>query len=186
MGYGTLCRYGQESGPGKKIVSKGLQEVKMKKNQVFTILFWVALGVFVMYSSWRFGLGSFRTPGPGLMPFLLGTLLCVVSLYFFAVSFFGKSAGKDIESKGKEGEPNHADIKKLVLVVVSLILYALVLEKLGYMIATLFLLFGLFWAAGTTRLVAAISSAATMVLTYLLFSRLGVVFPEGILKFIGP
>ena len=120
------------------------------------------------------------------MPFLLGALLCVVSLYFLAVSFFGKSAGKGIESKSKVEEPNHADIKKIVLVAASLITYALVLEKLGYMIATLFLLFCLFWAAGTTKLVAAISSAATMVLTYLLFSRLGVVFPKGIIKFIGP
>jgi hypothetical protein len=186
MGYDTLCRYGQESGPGEKIVSKGLQEAKMKKNQIVTIVFWVVLGVFVMYSSCRFGLGSFRTPGPGLMPFLLGALLCVVSLYFLAVSFFWKSAGKSIESDSKEEEPNHADIKKIVLVAVCLITYALVLEKLGYMIATLFLLFCLFWAAGTTKLVAAISSAATMVLTYLLFSRLGVVFPKGILKFIGP
>jgi putative tricarboxylic transport membrane protein len=186
MGYGTLCRYGQEGGPGKKIVSKGLQEVKMKKNQVFTIVFWVALGVFVMYSSCRFGLGSFRTPGPGLMPFLLGALLCAVSLYFLVASFFGKSAGKGTESKGKDEEQNHADIMKIVLVVVSLIIYALVLEKLGYMIATLFLLFGLFWAAGTTKLVAAISSAATMLLTYFLFSRLGVEFPQGILKLIGP
>ena len=186
MGYDTLCRYGQESGPGEKIVSKGLQEAKMKKNQVVTIVFWVVLGVFVMYSSCRFGLGSFRTPGPGLMPFLLGALLCVVSLYFLAVSFFWKSAGKGIESNSKEEEPNHADIKKIVLVVVSLIIYALVLEKLGYMIATLFLLFGLFWAAGTTKLVAAISSAATMLLTFFLFTRLGVVFPQGILKFIGP
>ena len=167
-------------------MAKGLQEVSMKKNQIFTIVFWVALGVFVMVSSWRFGLGSFRTPGPGLMPFLLGALLCMVSLYFFVASFFGKSMGKGIESKGKEERQSHADIEKIVLVVVSLIIYALVLEKLGYMIATLFLLFILFWASGTTRLVAAISSAATTLLTYFLFTRLGVVFPQGILKFIGP
>ena len=158
----------------------------MKKSQVFAIVFWVAFGVFVMYSSCRFSLGSFRTPGPGLMPFLLGALLCAVSTYFLVTLFFGKNAGRGIESMGKNEEQNHADIMKIVLVVASLIIYALVLEKLGYMIATLFLLFGLFWAAGTTKLVAAISSAATMLLTYFFFARLGVVFPQGILKYIGP
>jgi hypothetical protein len=68
--------------------------------------------------------------------------------------------------------------------VVSLIVYALLLEKLGYVITTLLLLYCLFWVAGTTKLVAAVSSVSTVSLTYFGFSYLGVVFPQGILKFI--
>ncbi len=159
--------------------------MKTEDHQVFAIFFWVGLGVFVMYSSCRFGLGSFRSPGPGLMPFLLGALLCSVSLYFLATSFFRKNARKGDESEAKEKRQGHANIGKIIFVVASLIVYALVLEKLGYVVATLFLLFGLFWAAGTTRLLAAILSLATVLLTYFFFTHLGVTFPQGILKFIG-
>ena len=159
--------------------------MKKKDNQAFAIFFWVGLGVFVMYSSCRFGLGSFRSPGPGLMPFLLGALLCSVSLYFLATSFFWKNAKKGAESETNEEGQSQADIRKIILVVASLIVYALVLEKLGYVVATLFLLFGLFWAAGTTRLVAAISSMGTVLLTYFFFSHLGVTFPQGVFKFVG-
>ena len=156
----------------------------MKKDQLFTILFWIGLGIFVMYSSCRFGLGSFRSPGPGLMPFLLGALLSLVAVYFLAASVFGKSAKKATESTENRGLSN-TSIKKLLIVVVSLIVYAMVLEKLGYLIATLLLLFVLFWVAGTTKRVAAISSVVTVLLTYLLFTHLGVTFPQGILKYIG-
>ncbi len=137
-----------------------------------------------MYSSCRFGLGSFRSPGPGLMPFLLGALLCSVSLYFLATSFFWKSTKKVAGSETKEEGQSHINIGNIILVVASLVVYALVLEKLGYVVATLLLLFGLFWAAGTTKLVAAVSSVGTVLLTYFFFSHLGVAFPQGILKFI--
>lgn len=158
--------------------------MKTEDHQVFAIFFWVGLGVFVMYSSCRFGLGSFRSPGPGLMPFLLGALLCSVSLYFLATSFFWKNAKKGAESETKEKGQSQANMGKIIFVVASLIVYALVLEKLGYVVSTLFLLFGLFWAAGTTKLVAAVSSVGTVLLTYFFFSHLGVTFPQGILKFI--
>jgi putative tricarboxylic transport membrane protein len=157
----------------------------MKKNQVFAVAFWVCLGGFVMYSSCRFGLGSLRSPGPGLMPFLLGALLCLVAVYFLVTSLFGKNAEPDGDRKTEESGQSDSSIKKIALVVASLILYAFVLEKLGYVVATLFLLFGLFWTSGTTRLVAAISSIGTVLVTYFLFSYLGVTFPQGILKFIG-
>jgi hypothetical protein len=156
----------------------------MKKKEVITILFWIGLGIFVMYSSCRFGLGTFRSPGPGLMPFLLGALLCLVAVYFLCTMFFGKTPKKTTEDNEKGGRDN-VNIRKIVLVVGSLIAYALILEKLGYIVSTLLLLFVMYWAAGTTKRVAIISSVVTVVLTYFLFSRLGVVFPQGILKFIG-
>ncbi|HEX2966605.1 MAG TPA: tripartite tricarboxylate transporter TctB family protein [Syntrophorhabdaceae bacterium] len=152
----------------------------MKKKETITVLFWISFGVFVMYSSWRFGLGTFRSPGPGLMPFLLGVLLCLVALYFLGSLIIGKTSGLD-----KEQKANDAQIWKIALVVGSLVSYALILEKLGYIVSTLLLLFIMYWAAGTSKRVAVISSAITVLLTYILFSRLGVVFPQGILKLIG-
>jgi cell division protein FtsW (lipid II flippase) len=155
----------------------------MKKKEVITILFWIGLGVFVMYSSCRFGLGTFRSPGPGLMPFLLGALLCVVAIYFLGSLFVKTIVKKSTEYEEKES--NNVSMRKIVLVVGSLIAYALVLEKLGYILSTLLLLFVMYWAAGTTKRAAVISSVLTVVLTYFLFTRLGVNFPQGIFKFIG-
>ena len=118
------------------------------------------------------------------MPFLLGTLLCLVAIYFLCTMFFGKIS-KKTTGDNEKGEPDNLDIGKIVLVVGSLIAYALILEKLGYIVSTLLLLFVMYWAAGTSKRVAIISSIVTVVLTYFLFSRLGVGFPQGILKFIG-
>lgn len=156
----------------------------MKKKEVITILFWIGLGIFVMYSSFRFGLGTFRSPGPGLMPFLLGALLCFVAIYFLSSLLIGTITKKPTGHEEKE-ENDNVSIGKIILVVGSLIVYALVLEKLGYIISTLLLLFVMYWAAGTSKRTAVVSSVLTVVLTYFLFTRLGVIFPQGILKFMG-
>jgi cell division protein FtsW (lipid II flippase) len=137
-----------------------------------------------MYSSFRFGIGTFRSPGPGLMPFLLGALLCAVAIYFLSSIFIGRITKKSTEHEEKY-ESDNVSIGKIILVVGSLIIYALVLEKLGYIVSTLLLLFVMYWAAGTSKRTAVVSSVLTVILTYFLFTRLGVVFPQGILKFIG-
>jgi hypothetical protein len=118
------------------------------------------------------------------MPFLLGALLGLVSLYFLMTVLSKRGAkeraGRETNDAGSSG----ADVKKIAVVEVSLIVYALLLEKLGYVVTTLPLLYCLFWVAGTKKLVAAISSVVTVSLTYFGFSYLGVVFPQGILRFI--
>jgi len=158
----------------------------MKKKEVITVLFWIGLGVFVIYSSYRFGLGTFRSPGPGLMPLLLGALLCIVAIYFLGSLLIGRISRKSTDADHNEKEEsNNVSVAKIVLVVGSLILYALILEKLGYIVSTLLLLCVMYLAAGTSKRAAVISSVLTVILTYLLFTRLGVNFPQGILKFIG-
>ena len=148
----------------------------MKNSQLLTGFFWIGLGGFVSISSCKFGLGNFRNPGPGLMPFLLGLLLCGVSLYYLCISVFGKDK---VKSSGQaEKSP-----KKIIIVVVSLVVYALILEKLGYLVSTSILLFIMFWLAGSKKHTAALSSIITTVFSYFFFSYLGVGFPEGILKF---
>ena len=185
MGNSTLCRYGQKSRYGEEVTGHRIERVGMKKDQFIAVLFWIGLGVFVSIFSYRFGLGSFRSPGPGLMPFLLGLLLCGLSLYYLGTSLAGKNHEKDPDSAAKEQGHGETSPKKIIIVIVSLIAYALALEKLGYLVATSILLFILFWTAGSKKLTAVLSSIITVLLSYFVFAYLGVSFPQGMLKFLG-
>ncbi len=152
----------------------------MKKDQKWAALFWIGLGLYVIYASYRMGPGSFRSPGPGLMPLLLGLVLSLTSLYYIVTEFTRKS-GK-VDNKGEQ----RANTKplKVVIVVVILLAYAVTLEKLGYLVGSFLMLSVLFWVAGMKRLTAALSSLAAVLASYGLFTYLGVVFPPGILKFL--
>jgi len=150
-----------------------------KKHDIYPVFFWVALSLFVMFGSCKLGLGTFKNAGSGLMPFLLGIILLLVSVLFAVKSFIEvqtrKAIALDIVSDGVK-------LWKVALVSGSLIAYALLLEKLGFQVSTLLLLLILFRTAGSRKwkfILAA--SILTMIVTYLIFSFLGVRFPKGML-----
>ena len=45
----------------------------MRKYDLTIRFFWLALGLFVVIYSYTLGLGKLIDPGPGLLPFLLGS-----------------------------------------------------------------------------------------------------------------
>ena len=55
----------------------------LKKRDVIPALIWIIIGLAVMMVSYQMSLGTLHTPGPGLLPFLLGSLLVIVSLSIF-------------------------------------------------------------------------------------------------------
>lgn len=77
----------------------------MEKYQIIPTLFWIGLSLFIMFISNKLGLGKFRDSGPGLMPFLVGLLLFLVSLYHLISSIL-KMGGKDQTVK-EEGSPSY-------------------------------------------------------------------------------
>lgn len=157
----------------------GLKRKDMKKYDMIPIIFWIGLSIFMMVLSIRLGLGKFHNPGPGLMPFILGILLLIISFYLLIISLF-KIGGKKEISKG---EPSQIDFVKIGLVLFSLFVYALLLEKVGYLITTFLLLIILFRSAGFKRWRSVlIASALAVFLTYFVFTSFGLRFPEGILK----
>ncbi len=56
----------------------------MKKYHIIVILFWMGLILFVTALSYKLGLGRFHSPGPGLLPFIVGILLLIISSYYRA------------------------------------------------------------------------------------------------------
>lgn len=150
----------------------------MKHHKV-VIGFWIGLGLFVTVFSYRLGLGTLHSPGPGLMPFILGILLLVVSSYMLVVSFSEPRGKREFST----AEASPVNIPKLGLVLVSLLVCAFLLETLGYLIATFLLLVVLFPSAGSRdwRFIL-IASALAVCLTYFVFGSFGLRFPTGVLE----
>jgi putative tricarboxylic transport membrane protein len=145
--------------------------------QLLSLFVWIGLGLFVMFFSFRLGLGGLHNPGPGLMPFLLGFLLCLISFYALVASLPKKEAPKPI--KGEEGQIH---LGKLCGVLTSLFVYALLLEPLGFLVTTWLTLIFLFRIMKNRWSSVLIVSVLTAFLSYFIFTYLGIQFPKGILK----
>jgi putative tricarboxylic transport membrane protein len=146
--------------------------------QIIPVFFWIGLGLFVMTCSYQLGLGGLHNPGPGLMPFLLGCVLCLVSFYLLVV-FLRRKEGGDGTTKGKGERVNTG---KLCLVLACLLAYSLLLERLGFLITTLFILIILFRSMNKRWTSVLVASLLTVFVSYFVFTYLGIRFPKGILK----
>jgi putative tricarboxylic transport membrane protein len=150
----------------------------MSQSRVIVNLFWIGLGIFVMIFSYRLGLGRFNNPDSGLMSFLLGLILALLSLYGLILSLFRK-AGDTGLPKEKRSPTSYG---KIVLVLVALLMYSVILEKLGFVITTWIFLFLMFRSMGNRWITTLIASTFTVLATYLVFTFFGVRFPPGIFR----
>jgi putative tricarboxylic transport membrane protein len=91
-------------------------------------LFWVAAGLLACYGATRLGLGSVTEPGAGFIFFWSGLILVILSLIAFA-----ESVRRSADTAREMGEMNW---KKIALVLLSLLLYAFFLERLGFVLTT--------------------------------------------------
>jgi putative tricarboxylic transport membrane protein len=148
------------------------------KYGIIPIFFWIGLGFFVMFFSYKLGLGGLHNPGPGLMPFLLGCFLFLLSLCFL-VTFLYKKMGWERVVKEEQGQINFG---RLGLVLASLFVYPLLFETLGFLITTLLILIILFRGMNNRWYAVLIASVLTVLVSYFLFTYLGIRFPKGILK----
>jgi putative tricarboxylic transport membrane protein len=150
----------------------------MKKYAIFPALFWVGLSLFVIIFSYRMGLGGFHNPGPGLMPFLLGLLLLPISLYLLISSVLRKKE-RDEAPEEEQGQTNY---RQMGIILISLFVYAFLLERLGFLIATFVFLVLLFRGVGNRWITVLAASVVTVLAAYFVFTFFGVRFPEGVLR----
>ena len=151
-------------------------------NQVGNI-FWLVIAGYVTIHACQLGLGSFRQPGPGLIFFLSGLLLVVLSVIDLAVIFIEKPQ-KDKDSKERA---IWAGLRwqKVLLVIGGLSAYVFLFDILGFIPSTFLLMVFLFKAVEPTKWWTAIlSSLITIVFSYLIFKIwLDVQLPTGFLGF---
>lgn len=151
-----------------------------KKYHILPAVFWIVLSVFVMIFSHHLDLGNFQNPGPGLMPFLVGIALLLAAIIILIKSFLNIKEGHD---KVEGVAPSEINFCKVGLVLGALFTYAFLLEKLGYLVTTSLLLIFLFKIAGSQKWRSILAaSVLTVIITFLLFTFLGLRFPKGIFK----
>lgn len=159
----------------------------MRKIHLYVMVFWVALGLFMsVWSYARLGIGKFHAPGTGFMPFLLGILFCFLA-FIQIIKVIFTPADKHAETTlNQEQVLRSLNYNKLLLVITAMFGFALLIEPLGFLITTFFTMMVLFRCAGFSRwTIAAVCAALVTLITYFLFTYLGVRFPPGILRAFG-
>jgi putative tricarboxylic transport membrane protein len=137
--------------------------------------FWLVFALLVMTESVRLGLGSIGTPGAGLFPFLTALLLAALALLMVVENLNKSKGGTPVWA----GETNWMN---LLSVLVSMLVYGLAINHVGFSITTFFFLLFLFkkidplsWSASL------IGSLITVGVRYLIFNTwLQCQLPEGV------
>ena len=149
-------------------------------DRIFSFI-WFALGVFQCVESFSLGLGSFMEPGTGFMPFVLGLVMMILAFALFWESYL--TIRKNPAAKISLWSEVYW--KRVVYIAVSMLAYAVLLPKLGYLLDT-FLVMVLLLKSGEPIKwpTAIIVGALTAGFSYMLFGVwLNVSFPRGLLSF---
>ncbi|MCS7280637.1 MAG: tripartite tricarboxylate transporter TctB family protein [Desulfobacterota bacterium] len=135
----------------------------MKKGQIASLLF-LLVGIYVLYVSFKLKIG-FSSPGPGFLPFFSSSILIILSVVLY------------MKSKADE-VPIYW--KRPVLVFTLLFTYALVLELLGFLVATILFMIFIFALCGFKLPRSVIYSLSASFLSYIVFKiLLQVPLPRG-------
>jgi putative tricarboxylic transport membrane protein len=140
-------------------------------------LFWVSAGLLACYGGIQLGLGSVTEPGAGFIFFWSGLILVSLSLIVLA-----DSVRTPAPTPRQMGELNWT---KIALALLSVLLYAFFLERLGFVLTTFILvsvLLGCVEGANWLRSLGVAGAAALT--TYALFELwLKIRLPKGIFGF---
>jgi hypothetical protein len=129
------------------------------------------LSVFLCIESSRLGLGNFREPGSGFLPFGASLVIGILSVILF------------LKERGNKDKPifRGKKIRNTTYILSVIFIYPFLLYRLGYFICTLFLiLFCSRIVSSQKWRIALLVSICTAISSYLLFVVwLGVQIPKG-------
>jgi putative tricarboxylic transport membrane protein len=150
----------------------------LKRYQIGCALFLVLFGIFICWEARKLDMGRVVKPGPGFFPFWLGLALIIVSLALL----FNYGRKKIDPSLSSQDLWKGLHWEKVLYSLVALLLYALFLETLGYILATVLLTLFFFRAIEPQKWVVVIfGSVITSFITYFLFKVwLQVQLPTGL------
>src|SRR5512137_1159309 len=97
-------------------------------------IFWLCFAVLVIIQSYHLGLGTLHKPGPGFLFFWVNIILGIMSLIVLIRTWVNK----------KEEGPQPTifgtqNVSKIIFVMISLFLYAILMEIVGFIPITLLL-----------------------------------------------
>ncbi|MBP1730616.1 MAG: hypothetical protein H6Q55_1045 [Deltaproteobacteria bacterium] len=146
----------------------------MNRHDFVSGLFWLAIAIFVFAKALELGVGAFSNPAAGFVLFWSSIFLGVLSIIVIAKSV--------VKGQGKHLVELWTGIQwgNVLIAVIILILYSLVLPRLGFVFTVFGFLLALFMLGGIRLWVAATSAIITVAASYLLFhTALQVQLPRG-------
>jgi hypothetical protein len=149
----------------------------MKRANVAIALILTGLAGFILFEAGKLSFGSMRVPRTAFFPVILATLLLILSLILLAQALRGAPTGrgpKRIEAEGWF---------RIGATVVTLLGFALALERLGFLLSTLVLMVLLLRAIESLAWHKVFAVAlATSLVAYAIFGwLLGIPLPAGVL-----
>lgn len=148
----------------------------MDRRHIISGLFWLAISIFVCIMANQLGVGTVSSPGSGFLFFWSSLILGALSIILIIKSILGKREGKTLRDSWKGLKWSNA-----VVAIITLFLYALILNKLGFILATFVLMILLFGIGKLKYWVAIVSSFIIVMLSYIIFHFfLQIQFPRGI------
>lgn len=103
--------------------------MKIKDANKFTSIFLLVASIFICIESYRLDIGTYNEPGPGFLPFWVGVSILILSLLLLLLSF------KENQERERENILAEKRWKNILLVIASLFVYMVVLEKLGFIVS---------------------------------------------------
>jgi putative tricarboxylic transport membrane protein len=144
-------------------------------------IFWLCFAVSVTIQSYYLGLGTLHKPGPGFLFFWVNIVLAIMSLIVLIRAWVSK----------KEEGPQPTifgtqKVSKIIFVMTSLFLYALLMETVGFIPVTLlFFIFILRIIEKKRWFYTIFVSVVVTVISYLIFETwLQSQLPRGLLEFL--
>ena len=152
------------------------EETKKKKFDLSVAVF-LLLAVLICVESHKLGLGTLNAPESGFFPFLLGTALGLLSILWLVLYLAPRGALDLIKVS--------ISWKRAIPMLAGLLAYALLLELLGFLLATFLLIFLSVWIVESRPWwVAGSVGIGITAFTYVLFRLwLHVQLPAGWLDF---
>jgi putative tricarboxylic transport membrane protein len=130
-------------------------------------LIWFALGSGMAIEGRKLGMGSLSSPGSGFVPFLAGSSLALCGLVLVVLATIRKGKGGGKKTWGGQNWRN------LVIPVLSVVIYAFLMEPLGFLISTFLLVFVLLKMTDPKRWLSPVLTSLLVVLScHILFSVL--------------
>ena len=110
---------------------------KMVKNDLISGVFWLIFSIFVIEESCRLGLGTLQDPQPGFVTFIASMVLGALSIILLVSTKWQRS--KVIE-KAEMVTFSRERLPKVLFVIVSLFVYAILLPTLGFIFCTMIII----------------------------------------------
>jgi putative tricarboxylic transport membrane protein len=117
----------------------------MKRSQLAASTVLAGLAGFVLLESRHLSFGTMRVPQTGFFPWVLATLLLILCVILFAQGLFGA---------GSDRPPNHIlpeGWSRIAFTLAAMVGFAVMLERLGFLLTTFFLMILLLRAIESQR-----------------------------------